>query len=298
MSETPAERIARELRGRIESGQLAPGDLLPSARQITREWHVAIATATRVHAMLRDSGLAETLPGLGVVVRRQKPTATSSAPLRTQVIVATAVAIADSEGMEGVSMRRLGTELGAAPMSLYRYVADKDDLLLKMLDTALGEWRSPERGDASWRECLEAGARGLWQIFRRHPWLASALSLNRPPAIPSGIAWTEWVLAALDGHGLELSASFDIHLTLFAFIRGTAANLEAESAATALSGLDADEWMDTQLPALRAIAAETDFPHFTELVHTAYDFSIDRIFESGLRYLLDGLAIELEPADA
>lgn len=297
MSTSASERIAGELRSRIESGELGPGDLLPSARQITREWHVAIATATRVHAALREAGVAETLPGIGVVVRRAKPSPRPARPLRTEVIVAAAVAIADTEGLDGVSMRRLGVELGTAPMSIYRYVADKDGLLLKMLDAVLREWHPPERGDAGWRDCLEAAARGLWQMFRRHPWLAAELSFTRPPVVTGGLGWTEWVLSALDGHGLDLATMFDIHLSLFAFVRGTAINLEFESAATALTGMDADEWMDTQIPALRAIAAETDYPHFRELVHMTYDFSLDRIFERGLRCFLDGLAVELDGAN-
>ncbi len=293
-----SERIVAELRARIDSGELAPGDLLPSARRISRDWHVAIATATRVHAGLREAGLAETLPGVGVVVRRPKPRATSRAPLRTQVVVATAIAIADTEGMDGVSMRRLAVELDLAPMSLYRYVSDKDDLRTKMLDAALAQWQPPERGDAGWRECLEAAGRGLWQLFRRHPWLAATLSLARPPIVPGGIGWTEWVLSALNGYELDLSTRFDIHLALFGLIHGMASNLETETAATAATGLNADEWMDEQLPALRAIVTEAGYPHLHRLVHTTYDFSLDRVVERSLRYFLDGLEVELEGAMA
>ncbi|GAA3636916.1 TetR/AcrR family transcriptional regulator C-terminal domain-containing protein [Microlunatus ginsengisoli] len=293
MAESTSQRIADELERRIVAGELAPGDLLPSARQITRDWHVAIATATRVHATLRAAGLAETLPGLGVVVRRPSPRPVPADGLQARVIVATALGIADREGLEAVSMRRLATELNTAPTTLYRHVADKDDLLLKMLDTAMGEWRPPPREGAGWRECLEAAARGLWRQFRRHPWLAAALSVSRPPAVAGGIGWTEWVLDVLTDEVTDLGTRFDIHLTLFSYVRGMAVNLEAEAAATALTGMDADEWMDTQLPALRAIADQTDYPQFTALVHQPYDFSLDRIFEQGLGYLLSGLAAEL-----
>ena len=65
---TSSADIAAQLRARILSGQLRPGDMLPSAREITREWSVAIATASRVHALLRSEGLAEPLPGVGTVV--------------------------------------------------------------------------------------------------------------------------------------------------------------------------------------------------------------------------------------
>lgn len=288
-----SEQIADALRSRIESGELAPGDLLPSARRITREWQVAIATATRAHALLRDAGLAETLPGIGLVVKR--PTRVRSpGTLRSATVVATAIAIADAEGLDGLSMRRVATELDVAPMSLYRHVTDKDDLLVKMLNAVVAQWRPPERGDGGWRDCLEAAARGLWQVFRRHPWLAGQLSFSHPQALVGGIAWTEWVLKALDGLGLELTVRFDIHLTLFSFVRGTAINLDAEAAAQATTGLDAEEWMDAQLPTLRSLADEVGSPLFAELLHTEYDFSFDRLFERGLRLLLDGLAAELD----
>ncbi len=295
-----SEQIAAELRGRIESGELTPGDLLPSAREIARRWHVAIATATRVQAALRDAGLTETLPGVGVVVRRPRPTAHTLAARipagtsRTDIVVATAVAIADAEGMDAVTMRRLAIELGTAPMSLYSQIADKDDLELKMLDAVLAEWHAPARGDAGWRECLEAAARGLWELCRRHPWLAAALSLTRPPVLASGIAWTEFVLGSLADVVDELETRFDVHLSLFAYVRGTAISLESESVAMAATGLDADAWMDTQLPVLRAAADLSGYPQFSALIQQPYDFSLDRVFEQGLGWLLDGLAVRID----
>lgn len=293
MPPSVAQRIADELHRRIDTGELAAGDLLPSARAITREWHVAIATATRVHAILREAGVAESLPGVGVVVRRPAPTYAPAGPLRTEVVVARAVAIADAEGMEAVSMRRLAVELGTAPMNLYRHVADKEDLRLRMFDAALGEWRPPERGDAGWRECLEAAAHGFWQLFRRHPWLAPGLSLTRPLAVAGGVGWTEFVLDSLADPIPDPTARFDVLLVLFSYVRGFAAHFEAEHTAEALTGIDAEEWIDNQLPTLRAISDPARHPRFTEVVHTAYDFDADRVFERGLRGLLDGLAVEL-----
>jgi len=65
---TPSERVAAEIRARIASGELGAGERVPSARQITREWGVAIATATRALAMLRDEGLVRAVQGVGTVV--------------------------------------------------------------------------------------------------------------------------------------------------------------------------------------------------------------------------------------
>lgn len=299
MTESRSLRIAAELRAQIESGELAPGERVPSAREITRRWGVAVATASRALAALRDDGLVRPVPGVGTVVvprsapRTARPRRRVEQVLSLDRIVAVAVVIADAEGLDGLSMRRVATDLGASPMALYRHVADKDDLLLGMLDRALREARLPEVAPPGWRPSLEVAARTLWAAFRRHPWLASALSLTRPQAFAGGLAYTEWVLRALDEGGLRSSLAFDVHLTLFTYVRGIAINLESEAAAQAASGLTNEEWMDSQEQRLRDIVDGGRFPHFERVVSGGYDFDLDGLFERGLRYLLDGLAADL-----
>jgi hypothetical protein len=133
----------------------------------------------------------------------------------------------------------------------------------------------------------------LWAMFRRHPWLAWALSVTRPQPVANAIPFTEWVLASLDGRGLDLQTSLTTHITLFNHVRGTAINIETETEAEALSGLDAEEWMDTQEPALRAVFATGRFPTFERLVAADYDFDLDDLFEFGLQRILDGIAVLL-----
>jgi AcrR family transcriptional regulator len=300
MAESRSLRIAAELRAQIESGELAPGARVPSAREITRRWGVAVATASRALAALRDDGLVRPLPGVGTVVvprsapRTARPRRRAEPVLSFDRIIAAAVVIADAEGLDGLSMRRVASELGAAPMSLYRHVEDKDDLLLGMMDRTLREAPLPDEAPADWRASLEVAARALWAAFRRHPWLAAALSLTRPQAVAGGLAYTEWVLEALWRAGLRTTVAFDVHLTLFTFIRGTAINLESEAAAQAASGLTGEEWMVDQELRLRAVTAGGRFPHFERLVDGEYDLDLDGLFERGLRYLLDGLTAEME----
>jgi AcrR family transcriptional regulator len=88
-------------------------------------------------------------------------------------------------------MRRVATEIAVATTSLYRHVADKGDLLLKMMDAAFGECRFPAHPPEGWRDQLELAARTLWAMFQRHPWLAPALSVTRPQPIASGLACAE-----------------------------------------------------------------------------------------------------------
>jgi DNA-binding transcriptional MocR family regulator len=139
--------IVAELRHRIETGELAPGDRVPSTREIVRRWGVAMATATKVLTQLRHEGLVRAVPGVGTVVATgagpaPRPTARPARarprPVRgdeevsSARIVAAAIAVADAEGLASVSMRRVAAELGMATMSMYRYVADKEDLLARM----------------------------------------------------------------------------------------------------------------------------------------------------------------------
>jgi AcrR family transcriptional regulator len=308
----PYAQIAAELRDQIEKGTLAPGDRVPSTREITQRWGVAMATATKALAALRREGIVRPIPGVGTVVGGHQPArgrplalappatspggpsaarrrGTSDPRLAPGRIVAAAMAVADAEGLGGLSMRRVATEIGVATMSLYRHVADKDDLLLKMMDAAFGECRFPACPPDGWRGRLEIAARTLWAMFRRHPWLAPALSVTRPQPIARGLTCAEWVLSALDGRGLDPSTMLTIHITLFNYVRGTAVNLELEADAEAASGLNSEEWLDTQGPALRSILEAGRFPVFERLTATDYDFNLDNLFEFGLQRLLDGL---------
>ena len=303
--------IVAELRRRIETGELAPGDRVPSTREITRRWNVAMATATKVLTQLGHEGLVRAVPGVGTVVaigsRRAAPPRDVPRPgaspsrkngadgtLTPARIVTTALGIADTEGLTAVSMRRVAGELGVATMSLYRHVTDKDDLLTRMMDAAFAEWPLPGDPPAGWRLRLELAARILWAMFRRHPWLASALSVTRPQPVPGALPFAEWVLASLDGHGLDLQTILTTHITLFNHVRGTAINIETEAEDEALSGLDAEEWMDTQEPALRAVLATGRFPTLERIVADDYDFDLDALFEFGLQRILDGIAVLLD----
>ena len=298
---TPRYReIAAELRRQIEAGELTPGMRVPSTRAIVDRWGVAMATATKVLTELRHQGLVRAVPGVGTVVEGdRRPTRGMPAPRRpssseggltTERIVAAGVAIADAEGLSAVSMRRVASEIGVATMSLYRHVDDKDDLLLQMMDSVFRDWRLPEDPPAGWRPRVEIAARLFWDSCRRHPWLASAMSITRPQPLAGGLPLTEFLLAALDELGFDHQTTFTAYVTLVSFVRGTALNLEMEAEAEAASGVDSEEWLHAQEPRLRAIVEAGRFPVFTRYVSQDYDFSLDELFEFGLSRMLDGLA--------
>ena len=304
-----SSRIIAELRQRIETGTLAPGARVPSTREITRAWGVAMATATKVLNELRREGLVRAVPGIGTVVAARPGTGGGAAtPPATPVprrpgpeqaltldrIVAAALLVADTEGLDAVSMRRVAADLGVATMSLYRHVTDKDDLLMRMMEAAFAPWPFPSDPPEGWRERLTLAARLLWEVFRSHPWLASAMSLTRPQIVATAIPFTEWVLSTLDGRGLDFSTVFTTHLTLFNYIRGTAVNVELEAEAEAATGLDNDGYMDTQEQAMAELLATGRFPTLARLSVAGYDLDLDHLFEFGLQRLLDGVAVLLD----
>ncbi|WP_327736444.1 TetR/AcrR family transcriptional regulator C-terminal domain-containing protein [Streptomyces nojiriensis] len=314
----PYLRIVAALRRRIANGELAPGDRVPSTRQIAAQWGVALATATKALTTLRLEGLVEARPRIGTVVAGSAPAApaASTAPaaarrrpapapdtepeLTVDRIVRAAVEIADAEGLAALSMRGVAARLGVGAMSTYRYVPSKEDLVLLMADAAFGEAHPADAyagAPEDWRARVEAGARTLWRLYRKHPWLARIGSLTRPLLVPNLLVHGEWMLGALDGHGLDPTTLFDIHVLLYSHVHGLAVHLELEADAEAATGQSDDQWMDSRAPVLRELVDSGRFPTFAKVVGSfedGYDLRLDALFELGLGALLDGLTPAVE----
>jgi DNA-binding transcriptional regulator YhcF (GntR family) len=288
----PYRRIADDVRDRIARGEFRPGDRVPSARQITRDWGVAIATATKALAVLRDEGLTVARPGVGTTVAERR-VPRPERDLTRERIVRAAIAIADADGMTELSMRRIATELGVATMSLYRHVPAKDHLVLAMIDAALGEYRLPAaRPGDGWRARLEMCARVEWAVFRRHPWLAPSMSLTRPQISLNAMRMTEYVLDAFEGTALTLDDRMYVQILLFSFVRGVAGALEPEADAVRETGMTNDEWVETQGATIAALIDADAMTHMRRFAdQQGFDFDLEKLFRFGLGRLLDGLEI-------
>lgn len=132
-------------------------------------------------------------------------------------ITAVALDIADREGLDAVSMRRVAAELGTGAASLYRYVETREELLDLMTDATAAEY-APPAPTGDWLADLVTVGEQSRAILRRHPWLPG-LSLTRPVIGPHGIALLEHVLAVLAGHPADLRTKMEA----FAMINGLTA---------------------------------------------------------------------------
>ncbi|MET8994521.1 GntR family transcriptional regulator [Amycolatopsis sp. Hca4] len=284
--------IADELRGRIARGELPPGARVPSTRRLAADHGVATATAAKALELLGQEGVVRAEPRSGTVVAGRDHRGGRRGLTREQ-LVRTAITIADTEGLGALSMRGVAARLGVAAMAPYRYVRSRDELVLLMADAAFGERGYPAKPSGDWRDRLALGGRTLWSLYRRHPWLAQLGPITRPLPLRNLATHGEWALSALAELGVDAATLCDLHVVFFSHVQGLAIHLEREQSAQASSGLTEDGWMDHQSTAVAAMTAghPTFAKMFAELTETGYDLVLDDIFESGMRALLDGLAL-------
>src|SRR5215813_7601732 len=121
---------------------------------------------------------------------RDRPHKGPKPGLSLERIVAAAVQVADAEGLAAVSMSRVAAELGTAPMSLYRYVAAKDELLALMFDAAYGPSPTGTGDDAGWRAGLSRWAWTMRAAMQRHPWVLH-IPISGLSTLPNEVAWFE-----------------------------------------------------------------------------------------------------------
>jgi AcrR family transcriptional regulator len=141
-------------------------------------------------------------PGLDLLWGRRQPGRRGPKPgLSVDAIVDTAVRLADAEGLEAVSMARVAEQLGFTPMSLYRYVASKEELLQLMWNAgARGADQVVLEGD-DWRSRLRSWAMIQRELLDRHPWITQ-MPMAAPPLAPNSLTFVERGLETLDGTGL------------------------------------------------------------------------------------------------
>ncbi|KFU75805.1 GntR family transcriptional regulator [Amycolatopsis lurida] len=272
--------IVADIRLRIETGELRPGDRIPSTREISRQWGVAHATAAKVLTMLREEGLVEAIPSSRTVVAAEASGHPVQGNARDRIVKA-AIEIADADGLTGMSMRAVAARLDGATMSIYHHVRSREVLIRLMADAAFGE-ALPIEQSHGWRGKLESVATTLWTVYKGHPWLAR-LGLSSPSqaALPNLVVYVECAHRILVDQGLDSMAALRQCVLLHSFVHGVAANLLGEVSAAG-GGVRCS---DAPVPESATCGDLGE----RGLRNHGFRIDLEELFKLGLRQLLDGV---------
>ncbi|MGH3189473.1 MAG: TetR/AcrR family transcriptional regulator [Streptosporangiaceae bacterium] len=228
---------------------------------------------------------------------RERPHKGPKPALSLPRIVAAAVRVADTEGLDAVSMGRVAAELGAAPMSLYRHVSAKEELLRLMVDAALGDSPGPLAPGENWRAGLSRWAWAMRAGVRRHPWMVR-IPISGLPIMPREIAWFEDALACMDGIGLTEARKASVIMLLAGYVRNLATTEADIAAAIQASGLSPAEWMSSYPRMLRRLTDPQRFPALAAFIAAGVfeaEDGPDDEFIFGLDRILDGIEALIQP---
>jgi len=240
--------------------------------------------------------MTETEPGLSTGIARlwqTSPAAPTREVLSAERIVAAAVALADAEGIGTVSMARVAERLGAGTMSLYRHVANKDELLLRMHDSVWHASYDPSPVDlsAGWRPALEDWCRRQHETHVAHPWLESVRFVERA-GTPSQMETVERGLEILAETPLSEADKVTALMLLNGYLMWTARYDEELRTAGAALGMRADEVTAQFGVLMSSLVADSRFPAMARAVaggaFTPGTATVGE-YDEGLAVLMDGI---------
>jgi AcrR family transcriptional regulator len=212
----------------------------------------------------------------------QKTNNSSRTRLSRPLVLQAAVTLADADGLEGSSMRRLAQELGVVPMALYKHVANKDELLDGMVDIVFSEIESPSIGE-DWRSAMRRRAISAREALKRHSW-AIGLMETRSPG-PANLRNHDAVMGCLREAGFSFQTAIHAYSLQDAYIYGFA---QQEKTLGFQSPRDAGKAAQRRA---QAIGALDDYPYLaeiaTKLPESGYDNAVEFVW--GLDLILDGL---------
>lgn len=231
-------------------------------------------------------------------IPRRKPQQPS---LSLEQIVRAAIDIADQEGKDAISMRRIAAELKAGAMSLYWHVANKDELIQQMIDETYAEMNLPPKPTGDWRADMRTVASETRQVFVRHPWVAQIGPTNRNAMGPGFLRHAEFSFGAFEHTKISTEMRSDIVHVVDDYTIGFATR-EIMTGAWNIAEDETREQTRTRTDMIfERIAKMGIFPVLTRLYKEGADFpkgeDLDRLFFFGLDSLLDGIAIRIADAE-
>ncbi|MBF6165078.1 TetR family transcriptional regulator [Streptomyces gardneri] len=219
--------------------------------------------------------------------------ATRPARLTAVGIARVAVELADRDGIDGLTMRRLAGALGVATATLYRHFPDREALLASMAELVLDEIPPPAAECTGWRPRLRHESHEEWRLYRRHPWMLPLLARTRPPLGPALLDILERNFAALDHPGLAGRTGLTIYLALSGLVQGLALLWSSDradrlgdprrAAEAAAPHHDLAELLDPAIrPVLHRVLTELD---------SDFEMDFDDLLATAVELLLDGVAV-------
>ncbi|WP_458108196.1 TetR/AcrR family transcriptional regulator [Arthrobacter sp. R3-55] len=204
-------------------------------------------------------------------------------PLSRERVLACAVELADQSGIAALTIRSLARTMGTKPMSLYYYVANKDEILDGIVDMVFSEIELPAPG-GNWREEMQRRARGMRSALRRHPWAVGLLESRSAPG-PATLRHHEATLSTLREAGFSVQQTAHAYALLDSYIYGFAVQeaalpFEGRDTAAEITEPIMERFSTGEYPRMVEIAVE-------HVLKPGYDFGDE--FEFGLDLILDGL---------
>jgi AcrR family transcriptional regulator len=214
--------------------------------------------------------------------------------LTVERVVEVAMEIAEQEGVEGLSMRRVAAGLGVGAATLYTYVPHKSALIALMVDTMVGQAVPPHTRAGTWREKIRSWAHEELRSYREHPWLIELTGTGQPVG-PHAFAWFDSAVRVFDGTGLSGREAFTVVVAVDGYVRGHVARVVQADRAESWTTPDGRTWDTVQEAFLATRAGGTGRYPAVERMQAAGP-TPEESFSQGLDWLLDGVELRVRRA--
>jgi AcrR family transcriptional regulator len=224
--------------------------------------------------------------------RKQRRDSPIKQPLTRALIIDTALAILDAEGLDSLSMRRVAQELGTGPASLYAHVANKDELLDLLLDRVSAQVIVPDPDPEHWQDQLRDVLRGLYRVLNEHADIAR-IALGTVPTGANTLRVSDRMLGILLAGGVPPQIAAWAIDRLFLYVAADSYEGSIHVVRARAAGQTIEKYYESfigQLHGYFASLPPTHFPHVTAHVTELTSGGGDARFEFGLSLLIEGIA--------
>ncbi len=236
------------------------------------------------------SGLSAPARATSLIWARPERLRSARPALSREQIIRVALALADAEGIDAISIRRIAARLEVSAMALYWYIERKEDVFDLIIDAVYGEVPVPLPVSADWRSHLQEIAVQTRAMMHRHPWFASLIG-HRAVLGPNALKQTDDLLGIVSQLGFDMTTSMSILALFNAYIVGFVLGEMGEAEAQRRTGLNEEEWQQQVAPYVQEqIIASGRYPHLARSLVESEERPADKMFIFGLTRLLESVA--------